>query len=137
LLVARIGREHRSIGPDRRAREPHGQVEYVLNGKRSAPFDPGFQATASDPDIKVFRLNAELLGTRYRALFLSAAGADHEAEEGFVRYDADGIAFTRSPDESDEQKAAGHGLYTFALLSNLLLQLPTGTNTSGLLMDAK
>jgi hypothetical protein len=59
-----------------------------------------------------------------RDLYLSAAFSDHEAEEGFEQYSQPGLDFTPSDEEKDEQKAYGHGLYTFVLLWNLLSQLP-------------
>jgi hypothetical protein len=59
-----------------------------------------------------------------RGLYLAAAFADHEAEEGLEKHSETGLDFTPSDFEKDDEKPMGHGLYTFALLWNLLTQLP-------------
>jgi hypothetical protein len=113
-----------------------GKVEYVFNGRLQDPIEIA-QPAATAGDSDAYRQTTERLNPDRRALFLTAAGGDHEAEEGFVEYRKNQLSFTRSYEETDEQTELGHGVYTFAFLSNLLSQLPAGSDVSGLLPGAK
>ena len=109
-------------------RRRSAKVEYVVNGALVDPLEIGTGDMAKqDADVMAFQMYAQMTEkSGFRALYLSAAGADHEAEEGFVSYDGDGLEFIRSDEETDEQKQRGHGLYTYSLIWNLLQQIPSG-----------
>jgi Caspase domain len=112
-----------------------GKVMYVANGKVVGYQIPG------NADAKAFvNKLRDLEEHDRRGLVLAASSADREAEEGSVSYtrrnDRTILVFERSIGESKAAKA-GHGLFTFALLANLLAQLPAGTDISALLPGAK
>jgi hypothetical protein len=102
------------------------KVAYILGKGVVDPYEFASRNPAKGSgDLLVFRDTADKEeADSKRALYLSAAFSDHEAEEGFERYSQPGLDFTPSDDEKDEQKPYGHGLYTFVLLWNLLNQLP-------------
>jgi hypothetical protein len=103
--------------------------KYVLDGQLRDPVEIGSaDEEKQGGDTSAFQNTASQLEPRRRGLYLSAAGADHEAEEGFESYGQAGLDFIPSDCESDSQKKHGHGLYTFALLWNLLSQVPVGTS---------
>jgi hypothetical protein len=92
------------------------KVQYVYKGKAVGPFQAGNDPDAQRPSTTMN--NIEL--AHGRALFLSAAKADHEAEEGYeAPKPTGGIIFTPAGGETSEQKANGHGLYTFSLVWDL------------------
>lgn len=103
--------------------------KYVLDGELKDPVQIGSTDEEREGgDVKAFQNTADQLEPRRRGLFLSAAGADHEAQEGFESYGTAGLDFIPSDCETEAQKKAGHGLYTFTLLWNLLSQVPAGPN---------
>lgn len=94
---------------------------------------------AGDAEAFKQRLGLHAANQRH-GLVLSASSVDREAEEGPVRYELqDGerlLLFQRaSVEENRQQQRTGYGLYTFALLANLLAQLPRGANVDALLPD--
>lgn len=102
------------------------KVAYILGKGVVDPYEfASRNPNKGSGDLLVFRDTAdkEEADSR-RALYLSAAFSDHQAEEGFEQYSQPGLDFTPSDEEKDEQKDYGHGLYTFVLLWNLLTQLP-------------
>jgi hypothetical protein len=102
------------------------KVAYILGKGLVDPYEfASRNPNKGSGDLLVFKdtVGREEQDSR-RALYLSAAFADHEAEEGFEQYSQPGLDFTPSDEEKDEQKPYGHGLYTFVLLWNLLSQLP-------------
>ena len=113
------------------------KVLYDVNGELVAPIIIGSpDASKQDGDVLIFQQTATRREPLKRALYLSAAGSDHEAEEGFVSYGPTGLDFKSSDQETENQKPYGHGLYTFAFLANLLAQLPRGTDISNMLQGA-
>jgi len=117
--------------PDRGvpAQATHARSYKVAYIYRKAVVDP-YEFQARNPnkgsgDLLAFREVSEKEETdSRRGLYLAAAFADHEAEEGFEQHSDTGLDFTPSDYEKDAEKPMGHGLYTFALLWNLLTQLP-------------
>jgi hypothetical protein len=102
------------------------KVTYIQDDK---PVE-AFQVANPDPnhlagDTGAFNATSELEDhDNVHVLYLSAAGADHEAEEGYASY-RDGLVFVPAAEESTpEQKAMGHGFFTYAWIWNLLKQTP-------------
>jgi len=101
------------------------KVEFVRDGKLVDAIQPG------DPDP--YNLGGDTLAFGQTAaredkdqrhvLYLAAANATHEAEEGYVIYEEGKLHFTPSDDENEEQHALGHGLYTYVWTWNLLKQV--------------
>jgi caspase domain-containing protein len=114
-----------------------GKVQYVSDG---AVHTAQIQSDADSNVLRNSTLAMEQDSTR--AWILTAASSDTEAEEGPASYvTTDGknrivLQFERASVAENTGKP-GHGLYTFALLSNLLAQLPAGTDVSTLLPGSK
>jgi hypothetical protein len=133
------GNEGRGIRVLHKSSKQSSKVEFVINGKPVNAFQ-----VVNDPDSYApitFTTNVD--HAQGRALFVAAAKANHEAEEGFEQVTPSGIVFTPSDTESEEQKQFGHGLYTFSLIWRLESQLPRAsvykevlTADQGLLSDA-
>jgi hypothetical protein len=129
------GRGTRAPTPAEAARRS-GKVVYVANGKAGNVWIGG------EGDAQVFNSTAvQLDGQRRRGLFLAAASADREAEEGPVSYiRQEGrilLEFSRASVRANADIHDGHGLYTFAWLANLIAQLPKGTDVSTLLAGGR
>jgi hypothetical protein len=131
------GRGGRGILPAPQHPPSSGKVQYVSDGALRAARITG------DADSNVLQSSTQALEQdQTRAWILTAASSNTEAEEGPVRYvevERNGrivLQFERAS-VGDNTGKPGHGLYTFALLSNLLAQLPAGTDVSTLLPGSK
>ncbi len=115
------------------------KVAYVYGDEFVDPFQIDTTANARrSGDLRAFHDVPEREeADNRRTLYLAAAFADHEAEEGFAQYSGDNLNFLPSDQESDVQKPMGHSLYTFAFLWNLIVQLPIHSNIPAILNGAQ
>ena len=103
-----------------------GKVEYIRDHQLVDSVQPGDQNTnnlGGDSLVLDDTARREEANQRH-VLYLSAADATHEAEEGYVGVEDNKLQFTPSDLETDQQKPLGHSLYTYAWTWNLLKQIP-------------
>ena len=102
------------------------KVTYIQDDK---PVD-AFQVAKPDPnhlagDTGAFDATSQAENNdNVHVLYLSAAGADHEAEEGYASYRNELVFVPADEENTPEQKAMGHGFFTYAWIWNLLKQTP-------------
>jgi len=119
--------------------KPSSKLKYVSNGT----IQEQYQVTNDTDSNAIGDYTRAMDDAKRAALVLAAAGAQGEAEEGFVWYEQTTdrgvvLKFTRSNEEkTSEQKTGGHGLFSYALVANLLKQLPTGTELSPILAKTR
>ena len=125
------GRGARSVPSAPPTATSSGKVKYVADGAlRTARIE-------GDADSNVLHDSTVAMEQeKTRAWILTAASSDTEAEEGPVQYHGGRLVFERASVAANATKPGGHGLYTFALLSNLFAQLPRATDVSALLPGA-
>ncbi len=105
------------------------KVGYVINGEFTNEFQANSSAVQSKGgDLERFDSvpKAEAVDGRHM-LILAAAMANEAAEEGFESYNGNNLVFIPVERETEDQKQLGHSLYTYALLWNLLTDLPEGS----------
>ena len=127
-----------------------GQLKSLIPGTRNTAkvqyvFNDAFVPAYSSPtpsldsgDLMAFTSIPEKEQHNSRhVLYLSAASSTHEAEEGHVHFADDGtLQFSSSRDEAAKPDPLGHSLYTYVLLWNLLVQLPSHASITSVLDGA-
>jgi Caspase domain len=114
------------------------KIAYVANDELRSTYQiDSASAGKMSGDLLSFRdVPARERVDQRHVLYLAAALANQEAEEGHEKYTPEGkLNFIPADPAKDEQGSEGHGLYTYVLLWNLLSQLPERSTVPKVLDD--